>query len=130
MSSRLDELTRDLEKGPPATFELSSVLGRLLPDDYLQFIGTANGAKGFVGKQFLRLWNLDSLEEMNVAAGTPEFWPHLLLFGTDGGGQGFGFDFSGPALRIVEVPLESLLPEDAIEMGTSFTEFIEYLAAS
>jgi hypothetical protein len=59
-----------------------------VPAAYLDLMSRSNGVEGFVGDQYLVLWPVEQLQELNDAYATAEFAPGLLLIGSDGGGTG------------------------------------------
>jgi hypothetical protein len=67
---------------------------------------------------------------MNAGYGVSKFAPHLLLFGTDGGGEAYAFDTRTEPWNVVEVPFigmgEAAL---AIVRGCTFADFLKYLSA-
>lgn len=72
--------------------ELERALGAPLPKDLRAFLAQHDGGRGTVGarKRPLVLW---SAEQIGRAAQTEEVslaTPGLLLFGTDGGAEGYG----------------------------------------
>jgi len=51
--------------------------------------------------------------------------PGLLLFGSDGGGEAYGFDMRTPNKHIVQIPFVGMDWADAIAMGSRFEEFLD-----
>jgi hypothetical protein len=74
-------------------------LGIRLPPDYVEFITAMNGGEGFVGDNYVILWSVDELPRFNREYNVPEFAPGLVMFGSDGGGEGFGFDLRSQNAR-------------------------------
>ncbi len=90
-----------------------------------------DGGEGFVGDGgYLVLWRLGELGPNNQAYGCAEFAPGLLLFGTDGGGEGYAFDLRDDPPTYVMVPLVGLSVDAAQNCATSFTEFLVYLSST
>jgi SMI1 / KNR4 family (SUKH-1) len=100
-----------------------------VPADYVSFLKTTNGAAGFVrkGGAYVDLWSTGTMIEANRGYEVSKFAPGLLLFGSDGGGEGFGFDMRDSPWSIVVVPLVGMHWEDAVVNGTSFVDFLERL---
>lgn len=94
-----------------------------LPDDYMAFLGRANGGEGFIGDRYVQLWKAEELVEMNRAYNTAEFFPNLFFIGSDGGGEAYAFDLSRTDARVFEVPFVGL-PTDASAIANSFDSFL------
>ena len=128
--------TRDLIGGldlnPPATEEeicacMESLPGEL-PAGYVAFLRMANGGDGFVGENaYVILWKCGELAEMNEAYEVKDYAPGLLLFGSDGGGEAFGFDTRDADWPIVQVPFIGMGWRYAKPCGKSFAGFLEWL---
>jgi len=97
------------EFNPAATEEdlhsTSQELGLHLPTDYLAFLRRCNGGVGAVGAAYVHLWRADELLDFNQAYRVTEFFPGLLLFGSNGGGEGFAFTIMQTPWAVVQVPL-------------------------
>ncbi len=133
MSSRTNILTESLRKNPGASKEAIAdflrALGLSVPNEYLDFMQVSNGAEGFVGDGgYVMLWPVQDIVERNQDYKVGDFAPGLLLFGSDGGGEGFAFDTRQDGMPIVSVPFVSMSLDDLWPCGKSFAEFIEYLA--
>lgn len=107
--------------------EVISLLKYKLPQDYLKFIREHNGGEGEVGKSYLKIWRIEELSDENLAYNVDEYAPNLFLFGSNGAGEGFGFDFRKELLSIVVIPFIGLDWKNAIFMGNTFSEFLDQL---
>lgn len=103
--------------------KLKTAFSYQLPNDFIEFLKFTNGAEG----NHIIFWNIDNMIEANNAYSIETNVPGLLLFGSDGGAEAFGFDLREEAIRIVMVPDVSLLWEEAVNLGDSFHEFLERL---
>lgn len=126
------EALRTLELNPPATSaeikEAECAIGQTLPDQYIEFIKTANGGEGPIGKEgYLQLWSVSDLKPLNDAYEIAEFAPGLLLFGSNGGGTGYAFD-ERDAMEVVDVPFIGLSRSETRKIGASFAAFLDQLA--
>jgi SMI1-KNR4 cell-wall len=102
-----------------------------LPRDYVEFLKQSNGGEGFVGRSAcLILWNAENLAEMQRAYEVDTYAPGLLIFGSDGGGEAYGFDTRVPNWPVVSVPFVGMSWELARPVGASFTEFLAAHLAS
>ena len=70
--------------------------GIRLPEDYAQFLQQADGGEGFIGNTYAIIWRIGELLQLNSAYQVGEYAPGLFLFGSDGGGEAFGFDTRTP----------------------------------
>lgn len=102
---------------------------RNLPAEYLSFLARSNGAEGPIGQaNYLVLWPAEVIREYNKGYGADEFAPGLLLFGSDGGNSGYGFDCRVEPSLIFEVPLVGLDWSDAVAVAPDFRAFLQHLA--
>ncbi len=138
MNARMRELLADVELVQPATDDsvekLVRSLGHDLPGDYLELIRESNGGEGFVGEvSYLMLWPVEEVIERNRRLELPERMPGVVLFGSNGGDAGYGYDTTTRdpgSMPIVEVPyLDIGEPDAARVQGRTFIEFLERLAA-
>jgi hypothetical protein len=60
----------------------------------------------------------------------PKYAPGLLLFGTNGGGEGFGFDSRSGDYEIVMVPFIGMELKYAHYLADSFSQFLEVLSSN
>jgi hypothetical protein len=104
--------------------------GTFLPQQYVQFLKKYNGGEGFVGPNaYLMLWSIDELAEMNTAYNVNEYASNLLLFGSSGAGEAYGFD-AYAQMEIVRVPFVGMSPDLMETIASTFNDFIESLAKS
>lgn len=98
------------------------------PLDYRMFLGEMNGGEGFVGENYLILWSADELEQFNREYEVHEYAPGLVLFGSDGGGEGFAFDTRSVPAPVVQVPFIGMELQYANPLCRNFEEFIAKMA--
>src|SRR5437773_835061 len=129
MDARIRELTADLRpQSPgdqPALERAAIVLAIRWPADYAAFMTEQDGGEGSVGPFYLSLWRAADLVERNLGYGVAEFAPGLVLFGSDGGGEGFAFDTRVSPTAIVMVPFVGF--DQSIVQGTTLLELLERL---
>jgi hypothetical protein len=120
--------------GPPATIgsisRCEAQIGRKLPADYIRLMQQMNGGEGFIGQNYLMLWSLEELSKMNRNTYFAEAAPGLLVFGSDGGGEAFGFDTRTAPPPVVVVPYVGMAWDTAVQMAPSFDAFILHLHRS
>ena len=87
------------------------------------------GAEGAIGKEnYLALWSVNEIVDLNVEYAVKEFTPQLTYFGSDGGEMAYAFDTSNENIAIVEIPFESIDIEDKTFIADDFYSFIDALA--
>jgi hypothetical protein len=89
-----------------------------------------DGGEGFVGRHYLMAWRIESLLEWNRDYMVEETAPELLLFGSNGGGEGFAFDSRGLLPLVVAVPFITMNLNDAITLAPTFDSFLQHLYRS
>jgi hypothetical protein len=117
---------------PPATEEAIAAFektsGKQLCADYREFLKVVNGGEGFIRKNaYVILWGVDELASMNKAYEVEDYAPGLLIFGSDGGGEAYGFDTRSPQWAIVEMPFVGMAWSLAEPIAASFRGFLEHL---
>lgn len=131
MSESIDELLADFTGNTGASEEVlkkvESELGRSLPSDYRSFLQKIDGGEGFVGPEYLILWKADELKQFNDEYEVSKYAPGLLLFASNGGGEGFAFDES---LKIVQVPFIGMSPNEAIHVADNFIHLLQRMNQS
>jgi len=123
---QIDGLELNPAASPQAVEQVEVALGFSFPQDYVDFLLRSNGAEGCIGdKAYLALYSIELLAELNESPSPlPE---RLVLFGSDGGGEAFTFDRSQVPPRVIQLPFISGDPDDEIDRGGSFTEFLRGL---
>ena len=120
-------------KQPGATPEqlatTEHVLGYSLPTDYCAFMAWSNGGEGELGEEYLDLWPLDEIAQLNEDYRIARYLPNVLAIGSDGGDKCYAFDYrhtpSAPAL--VKVGFGDLDPTSIRVVGADFRRGIEGL---
>jgi hypothetical protein len=111
-SSRQAKTAREVQRQPASGCEVDSAAGTdagfRLPEDYAKFLQGVDGGEGFVGNTYLILWRAEELLAMNRAYQVAEYAPGLFLFGSDRGGEAFGFDTRSDTKPIVSVPFAGM----------------------
>lgn len=124
----------DGELNPPAdpalVEGLSSSFGVAVPDDYLNFLREHNGGEGFIGTKYLIFWKAEELVDFNRQYEVEEYAPGILLFGSSGGGEGYGFDTQAASVPIVRVPFIGMDRDSAEPVAKNLAELFAVLAAS
>ncbi len=129
----MDNLLSEFTQNPPATVEMISEYevqaSVTLPSGYVEFLKRCNGGEGFIGENsYVIFWSVDELASMNEDYEVQEYMPGLLMFGSNGGGEAYGFDTRNPQWKIVQVPFIGMEWNLAQPLGLTFREFLEQLS--
>jgi len=65
--------------------------GFALPQDFKEFLSRQDGGEGFVGEHYLILWKASELVRFNLEYEVDAYAPGLVIFASNGGGEGFAF---------------------------------------
>ncbi|MCK4261258.1 MAG: SMI1/KNR4 family protein [Halanaerobiales bacterium] len=111
--------------------EIEEILKVIFPDEYKEFMLKYNGGEGEIGENnYLVVWPLEELIELNEEYAVNEFAPGLFLFGSDGGSVAYAFDTRKESIPIVEVPFIGMDLDDISFCSNTFNVFLEYLYKS
>lgn len=80
--------------------------------------------------QPLILWPVEELHSVNDGYHVNDYAPGLLIFGSNGGGDAYGFDTRSADWPIVEVPFVGMDWSAASAVAPSFDAFIKRLYES
>lgn len=121
------KVVKRIEK-PKITFgEIEKIIDFKLPYDYKTFALNYIEFKDFIGEQNVNLWNFDEIIEINTDYQIFEYLRKTLGIGENGSGEYIAIQQSKDnKLRIVLSPF-IIEEESHIEIGTSFTDFLERL---
>jgi SMI1 / KNR4 family (SUKH-1) len=98
------------------------------PDEYRDFLLFTNGGEGFVGSgSYAALWRAEEVCSFNKEYEVSKYAPGLLLFGTNGGGECFGFDYRSPDRVVVQVPAIGMSLRDILFIAPTFRRFLDVL---
>ena len=71
--------------------ELENILSVKFPQDYKDFMMISNGYEGKIGKSYVRLLNIENINEYTKNY-CGDFFPWLIYIGTDGGNEMYVID--------------------------------------
>ena len=134
MDNITKNIMKDMDFTEPATIEeihaVEAQLGFEFPKSYIDFLLTSDGVEGAIGKEnYLALWSVNEIVELNNEYAVKEFTPQLTYFGSDGADIAYAFDTSNENIAIVEIPFESIDIEDKTFIADDFDEFILALSS-
>jgi hypothetical protein len=126
----IDDLLDDFRpSSAPATMAefaaVEAALGMPVPHDLAEFLVTRGPGEGFVGNGgYLRINGPEEWLSGHKILEAAINWPGLLIFGSDGGGQFFGFDQT--TQEYVEV--DAIGDPDRRPLGASLVKFLNTVA--
>jgi hypothetical protein len=122
-----------LRTNPPATDaaidEVIARFGTGLPSDYLDFLRVCNGVEGFLTRSYAVLWSAEQLIQYQESYNVVGCAPGLILFGSNGGGEAWGFDCRATSRQIVRIPFVPLDWKEAEVVARSFSDFLAHLGS-
>lgn len=127
----LEQFLRDFKGNPPlAAQDFERILRDIpftLPEDYLAVMRLCNGGSGFVGANFLMLYDLGQLMDLHRASEIATHLPGIFVFGSEGGAEGFAFDFRKESASLY-IMIPFVYAADAIiPQGNTFLELLHRL---
>ncbi len=128
MTYSLTEGQLDPPADPRLVEGLSSSLQVALPGEYLDFLRQHNGGEGFIGDHYIIFWKAEELADFNREYEVDKYAPGILLFGSSGGGEGYGFDTRSASMPIVEIPFIGMELRYATPVAKNFPDLFAQLA--
>ncbi len=97
-----------------------------IPAEYCDFLSQSNGAIGFIGKSYIQLWSIDEIYQSNDGYKAKEFFPGMLLIGTNGGLEAYVIDLRPESkARYGMIPFITSGFDDLIQYGDRLDDFLE-----
>lgn len=99
MKQIIEKINKSWHSNPPCDQQIMLSVGKLfpLPDDYKEFMLWSNGGEGNIGSQYLSLWKIEDLMQLNKEYQIQKYLSKKsLVIGTDGGDNCIGFYFGEP----------------------------------
>jgi hypothetical protein len=108
--------------------EIEKLINFQLPEDYKFYLDNFKEREGFIGPEYLRLWDLENLLENNNGYQIITYLADTLAIGTNMGGEFIAIEYLGQhKYHIVISPFIDLNKENYIEIGASFTDMLNRL---
>ena len=95
-------------------------LKRSLPSSYVDFLNHHDGGEWACGDDLVVTWSAEQLVPFNNEYRVQTLAPGLLLFGSDGSAEAYGFDMRSPAMPVVLIPFVGMNWEFAISVAEDF----------
>lgn len=103
-------------------------IGFKLPEDYKGFLEGYAGFEEFIGKEFVKLWDVEELMEINQGYQIITELENTVGIGSNGSGEFIAIEKgSAGEFRVVLSPFIDLDLDCHIEIGSSFTDFLQRL---
>ena len=126
MKQLLEKLTNSFDTASPATLSAietaEKFLNLKLPTDYKDFLQFTNGLEGKTKDSYLVLWSAEELVELNQAYNVKEFVANIILIGSDGAEEAFGFDTTN--MNIVKLPFIGMGHIANEKLSDTFGDFL------
>ena len=90
-----------------------------LPDDYRRLLLDHGAGEGFVGEQYFILWDASEVTQFNIEYESKKYAPGFLLIGSNGGGEGFAYDFRSQERPVVMLPFVGMSVKAAVKVSES-----------
>ena len=113
---------------PPAHSVTSGELR--LPNELCELYKQANGGEGFYGEQYVRIYPVEQLAELNEAFGTSDFAPGLTIFGSNGGGEAYAYRSTESGYEYLQLPFIPMVKSNAIVLAQTLKGALNVLAGS
>jgi hypothetical protein len=94
------------------------------PTDYKEFLMFSNGLEGSTKDSYIVIWSIEELIELNEAYKVRDFISNLIIFGSDGAEDAYGFDISGGKCKIVKLPFIGMGYISNEMIGDTFDNFL------
>ncbi|MFC4231213.1 SMI1/KNR4 family protein [Parasediminibacterium paludis] len=126
MTQLLEKLAKNFDTVSPATTSAIEAAEKFfnlrLPSDYKAFLLFSNGLEGETTDSYLVLWGAEELVELNQAYNVKEFVSNIILIGSDGAENAFGFDTT--KMTIVELPFIGMGHIANEKISETFSDFL------
>ncbi|APU97944.1 SMI1/KNR4 family protein [Sphingobacterium siyangense] len=119
---------KSTQKAKTKIEQIQRILNFNLPNDYLFFLQNYSGFELFIGSEFVRLWDIDELIGVNTDYQIFENLPKTLAIGGNGSSEFIAIEQTvDDSIRVVLTPFIDLDKQYHIEIGISFTDFLQRL---
>ena len=109
--------------------EIESIISFALPQDYKVFLEKYLEFEGLIGKEYIHLWDFKHLTEYNEDYLIFENLPKTIGIGDNGSGEFIAIQqIDDNSLRIILSPFVDLDSQYHIEIGNSFSNFLERIS--
>lgn len=113
---------------PPTENEISAFLNHIdfkLPDNFIDFFRKANGSEINKSQDYIVLWPIRDIIDLNKKYNVELFAPGFFIFGSDGGGTAYAIEKDSG--NVYDIPFIGMSKDDAVLKNKSFLDFINSL---
>jgi hypothetical protein len=110
---------------PEEVAKVEAAFDRKLPNELREILLAANGFGGVIGDHELLIWSAEEIVDYNRANKVQEYFPALLMFGSDGGGEVYTLDYRTDPPSVVLVATIGADYKSAIPIGRDFMSFLD-----
>lgn len=108
--------------------QIQSFVNFNIPDDYIIYLQNYLGFEEFIGSEFVQLWDIDELIEVNKDFQISDNLPKTLAIGGNGNSEFIAIEQTEDnTIRVIISPLIDLDKQYHIVIGNSFTDFLQRL---
>lgn len=129
MKQLFEKLSNNFEISAPATInaieKAELYFDFKFPADYKEFLLFSNGLEGNTGDSYIVIWSIEELIELNEAYKVKDFISNLIIFGSDGAEDAYGFNISGENCKIVKLPFIGMGHISSEIIGNTFDDFLD-----
>jgi len=105
--------------------EIEASIKFRLPDDYRYYLENYLGFEGFIGEEFVRLWDVDEILDINKNYGVIENLPNTIAIGSNGASEFVAIELiNNGNFRVVLSSFIDLDINSHVEVGESFKDFL------
>lgn len=131
MSDLWDDYLSGFDLSPPASEravrDVEAELHVVLPPEYKAFLLEHDGGEGFIGDEYLAIWSIGNIVRFNREYEVDVYAPGLVMFGSNGGGDGFAFDARMTPWPVLRVDFVGMSLESSSRVADSFGAFLKVL---
>jgi hypothetical protein len=117
---------------PEQIARAESAMDCKLPEDVKALLREHDGLRGTLGprKRPFELWSIGRIADECEAQEVTRAVPGLVLFGSDGGSEGYGWLPDAPGEKYGRIPFLAAGPHEFEGLGDSLAELVSALAAA
>jgi hypothetical protein len=105
--------------------DVESYANLKLPGDYIFYLENYFGIDQFIGVEFINLWSLEEIIEINKSYNIVEELTRTIGIGSNGSGEFIGIEIDqSDNVKIILSPFIDLDSKYNIKIGESFTDFL------
>lgn len=125
LSARFEGFDGAAGASAEAIAKIEETFARKLPDPLRDILLEADGLGGVIGGHELNIWSTQEIVDFNHANEVQKYFPALLMFGSDGGGETYTLDYRTVPPSVVLVAAIGFDYKSAIPIGRDFISFLD-----